>query len=122
LPKALELIEKYKDHPVCVQRGSVLPVSSNQKMNEYLKEIATLCGLERELNTHLARHTFATTITLTNGVPIETVSKMLGHSSIRTTQVYAKVIEQKIGEDMDRLNERLSKAMLFPGDDNREVY
>lgn len=112
LPKALELVEKYKDHPVCLQRGAVLPVSSNQKMNEYLKEIATLCGLDRELNTHLARHTFATTITLTNGVPIETVSKMLGHSSIRTTQVYAKVIEQKIGEDMDRLNERLAGRML----------
>jgi site-specific recombinase XerD len=117
LPKALELTEKYKDHPVCVQRCSVPPVSSNQKMNEYLKEIATLCGLERELNTHLARHTFATTITLTNGVPIETVLKMLGHSSIRTTQVYAKVIEQKIGEDMNRLNERLSKAMDFRDDD-----
>lgn len=112
LPKALELIEKYKDHPICLQRESVFPVSSNQKMNEYLKEIATLCKIDRELNTHLARHTFATTITLTNGVPIETVSKMLGHSSIRTTQVYAKVIEQKIGEDMGRLNERLSGAML----------
>ena len=112
LPKALELIEQYKDHPICLQRGSVFPVSSNQKMNEYLKEIATLCKIDRDLNTHLARHTFATTITLTNGVPIETVSKMLGHSSIRTTQVYAKVIEQKIGEDMSRLNERLSSAML----------
>jgi Phage integrase family/Arm DNA-binding domain len=77
-------------------------------------------GLERELNTHLARHTFAT-ITLTNGVPIETVSKMLGHSSIRTTQVYAKVIEQKIDEDMNRLNGRLFNAMLFP-DDQREAY
>lgn len=112
LPKALELIEKYTDHPICLQRKSVFPVSSNQKMNEYLKEIATLCKIDRDLNTHLARHTFATTITLTNGVPIETVSKMLGHSSIRTTQVYAKVIEQKIGEDMDRLNERLSGAMF----------
>jgi len=108
LPKALELIEKYQSHPVCLQRESVFPVSSNQKMNEYLKEIAALCGLERNLNTHLARHTFATTITLTNGVPIETVSKMLGHSSIRTTQVYAKVIEQKIGEDMDRLQTKLT--------------
>lgn len=108
LPTALELIEKYQSHPVCLERESVFPVSSNQKMNEYLKEIATLCGLERDLNTHLARHTFATTITLTNGVPIETVSKMLGHSSIRTTQVYAKVIEQKIGEDMDRLQTRLT--------------
>lgn len=112
LPKALELTEKYNDHPICLQRNSVLPVSSNQKMNEYLKEIATLCGLERDLNTHLARHTFATTITLTNGVPIETVSKMLGHNSIRTTQVYAKVIEKKIGEDMGRLNERLTSAKL----------
>lgn len=69
--------------------------------------------MEREMNTHPARHTFATAITLTNGVPIEALSKMLRHSSIRTTQVYAKVIEQKIGEDMDRLNERLFGAMIY---------
>ena len=112
LPKALELIEKYKNHPTCLQRERVFPVSSNQKMNEYLKEIATLCKIDRDLNTHLARHTFATTVTLTNGVPIETVSKMLGHTSIRTTQVYAKVIEKKIGEDMERLTERLTGTVL----------
>ena len=84
----------------------MLPVVSNQKSNAYLKEIATLCGITKNLTTHLARHTFATTVTLSNGVPIESVSKMLGHTSIKTTQHYAKVLDKKIGEDMEVLMER----------------
>jgi site-specific recombinase XerD len=80
---------------------------SNQKLNAYLKEIADVCGVVKHLTFHLARHTFATTVTLTNGVPIETVSKMLGHTSIRTTQIYAKVVEKKVSEDMRRLKELL---------------
>ncbi len=107
LPKALELIEKYKSHPKALVMGTVFPVLSNQKLNAYLKEIADLCGITKNLTFHLARHTFATTVTLTNGVPIETVSKMLGHTSIRTTQIYAKVIEGKISEDMKKLKSRL---------------
>jgi site-specific recombinase XerD len=81
---------------------------SNQKLNSYLKEIADLCGINKNLTFHLARHTFATTITLTNGVPMETVSKLLGHASIKTTQIYAKVIEKKVSEDMSLLKSKLS--------------
>lgn len=100
LPKAEEIIEKYKEHPQCVIKGNLLPVLSNQKMNSYLKEIANLCGIKKELTFHIARHTFATTVTLSNGVSIESVSKMLGHKSIKTTQHYAKILDKKVSEDM----------------------
>lgn len=90
----------YKDHPQCQDKDQVLPILSNQKMNAYLKEIADACGIQKTLTYHIARHTFATTVTLTNGVPIETVSKMLGHRNLRTTQHYAKILDEKIGEDM----------------------
>ena len=86
----------------------LLPVPSNQKMNEYLKEIADLCGIEKKLTSHIARHTFATTVTLLNGVPIESVSKMLGHTNIRTTQHYAKILDIKVSEDMAVLNKKLA--------------
>ncbi len=85
---------------------------SNQKLNSYLKEIADLCQISKNITFHLARHTFATTITLTNGVPIESVSKMLGHSKISTTQIYAKVIEKKLGEDMSKLKEKLNEKRV----------
>jgi site-specific recombinase XerD len=90
LAKALELIDKYKNHPRALFTGTAFPVLSNQKLNAYVKEIADLCGITKNLTFHLARHTFATTVALTNGVPIETVSKMLGHTSIRTTQIMLK--------------------------------
>ncbi|CDN32525.1 transposase [Mucinivorans hirudinis] len=83
------------------------PVICNQKMNAYLKEIGDLCGLEKNLTFHLARHTFATTITLAKGVPIETVSKMLGHTNIKTTQIYARITDSKIGNDMQALAGKL---------------
>lgn len=108
LPKALSIIDKYKGHPKSVSEGKLLPTLSNQKLNSYLKEIADLCEITKPLTFHIARHTFATTVTLSNGVPIETVSKMLGHSKLTTTQIYAKVIESKIGDDMSRLREKLS--------------
>jgi site-specific recombinase XerD len=107
LPKALEIVEKYKGHPQALAEGKVLPTLSNQKLNSYLKEIADMCDITKPLTFHIARHTFATTVTLTNGVPIETVSKLLGHSKLTTTQIYAKVIESKLGDDMARLSERL---------------
>jgi len=107
LPKALEIIEKYKEYPENVIEGRLLPVISNQKMNLYLKEIAKLAGIKKTLTFHLARHTFATTVTLANGVPIESVSEMLGHKSMRTTQIYAKVIDKKVSEDMGKLKEKL---------------
>src|SRR5690606_34421562 len=88
--------------------GTVFPKISNQKLNSYLKEIADLCVINKNLTFHLARHTFATTVTLTNGVPIETVSKLLGHSRISTTQIYAKVVERKVSDDMKLLKEKLN--------------
>tara|TARA_R110002012_G_scaffold286628_1_gene478257 strand:+ start:1750 stop:2970 length:1221 start_codon:yes stop_codon:yes gene_type:complete len=106
LPAAESILEKYEDHPLVKDKPRLLPVTSNQKSNAYLKEIAILCGINKNLTTHLARHTFATTVTLSNGVPIESVSKMLGHTSIKTTQHYAKVLDKKIGEDMEGIMER----------------
>lgn len=103
LGSALDIIAKYHDHPKCNNENTLLPVASNQKMNAYLKEIATICGITKELTFHCARHTFATTVTLSNGVPIESVSKMLGHKSIRTTQHYAKITDRKVANDMDNL-------------------
>ncbi|MBL7869836.1 MAG: site-specific integrase [Flavobacterium lindanitolerans] len=108
LPQATDLIEKYRDDPRALNNGTVFPVISNQRMNGYLKEIADLCGITKTLTYHIARHTFATTVTLSNGVPIESVSKMLGHTSIRTTQIYAKVVEHKLSEDMRNLEQRMS--------------
>ncbi|MEB0280326.1 MULTISPECIES: site-specific integrase [unclassified Mucilaginibacter] len=108
LPQAEELIKKYQDHPKAVNHGTLFPVISNQKMNAYLKEIADLCNINKAITFHIARHTFATTVTLSNGVPIESVSKMLGHTTIRSTQVYAKVVEQKLSEDMQNLKRRMA--------------
>lgn len=99
LPQAKKIMEKYADYPVCVSKGVLLPVPSNQKLNEYLEEIATLCGIDKPMTSHIARHTFATTVALQNGVPIETVSKILGHKSIRTTQIYAKIMDTKVSEE-----------------------
>ncbi len=109
LPKATEILDKYRDNIKCKAEGSLLPKMSNQRLNGYLKEIADICGIRKNLTFHLARHTFATTVTLSNGVPIESVSKMLGHTKISTTQVYAKVIERKLSEDMMLLKEKLLK-------------
>lgn len=108
LPPAMAIIEKYKNNPRVLESGRLLPVYANQLLNNYLKEIADFCGIEKPLSFHIARHTFATTVTLTNGVPIETVSKLLGHTSIKTTQIYAKVIEQKVSEDMNLLRQKMT--------------
>jgi site-specific recombinase XerD len=106
LPSALSLFNKYTDHPVCCNSGKALPVSTNQKMNAYLKEIAGICGIDKSLTFHIARHTFATTVTLANGVPIESVSKMLGHTNIKTTQHYAKILDLKVSQDMALLKKK----------------
>ncbi len=110
IPK--KLMDKYEDHPDCKMKGMVLPVLSNQKMNSYLKEIADQCRISKTLTFHIARHTFATTITLSNNVPIETVSKMLGHKDLKTTQHYAKVLDAKVGKDMAMLEIRLSNDVI----------
>ena len=111
LPTAVANIEKYKDHPKVVNKDCVIPVLSNQKSNAYLKEIADRCNIKKTLTPPLARHTFATTVTLTNGVPIETVGKMLGHKNLRTTQHYAKIIDSKVEEDMKVLREKLGQLL-----------
>ncbi|RPD39427.1 site-specific integrase [Chitinophaga barathri] len=108
LPLAKEILNKYKDHPYCLAHNCLLPIKSNQRFNGYLKEIADLCGIKKNLTTHTARHTFATTVTLANGVPLETVSAMLGHKSIRTTQIYAKIVASKVSQDMRPLYEKFS--------------
>jgi site-specific recombinase XerD len=108
LPQAIAIIEKYKDNDICTTSNRLLPIKSNQKMNAYLKEIADLCEIDKNLTTHMARHTFATTVTLGNDVPIETVSKMLGHTKITTTQIYARVQENKISRDMAALKRKLT--------------
>ncbi len=108
LEKAEELINKYKNHPITQVTGTLLPVITNEKLNLYLKEVADACGINKNLTFHIARHTFATTVTLSNGVPIETVSKLLGHTKIATTQIYAKVIDRKISEDMSSLRDILN--------------
>jgi len=109
LPEAALIVEKYNNHPISEYRGRIFPVPTNQKVNAYLKEIADICRIKKKLTFHMARHTFATTVTLSNGVPIETVSKILGHNKISTTQIYAKVVENKISEDMGMLRSKLSR-------------
>lgn len=108
LPAAKEVLKKYENHPVARSANRLLPIYSNQKMNSYLKELADICEIQKNLSMHVARHTFATSVTLTNGVPLETVSKMLGHSSLKTTQIYARIVDTKISNDMNQLQQKLS--------------
>ncbi len=108
LPMAAQIIDKYSNHPYCISHNVLLPVSSNQKLNAYLKEIATVCQINKELTTHIARHTFATTVTLNNDIPIESVSKMLGHSSINMTKIYARLLDKKVSSDMEKLFQKYS--------------
>lgn len=107
LHPAMKLINKYRSHPVCMENGVLLPVLSNQKMNAYLKELADICGLRKNLTFHMARHSFATSIMLANGAPIETVSATIGHKSIKQTQHYAKILNTKISDDMKLVDEKL---------------
>lgn len=101
LPAARKIIEKYKNKQI-----GLLPKITNQKMNAYLKEIGDLCGIEKKLTWYVSRHTFATTVTLANGVRIEHVSSMLGHTNIKQTQHYAKVLDENIMEDMSKLKQK----------------
>ena len=108
LAEAERILKRYKTHPKIDGTEKLLPVYSNQKTNQYLKEIAKEVKIKKQLSFHTARHTFATTITLANGVPIETVSKLLGHTKLSTTQIYARVIDSKISNDIDNLREKLN--------------
>jgi len=103
-----QIIAKYADK---LPDNKVLPVMSNQKMNEYLKEIGTVCGIDKNLSYHLARHTFAT-LTLTKGVSIESVSKMLGHTNIKTTQIYARITDVKVSNDMASFAEKMEQKIV----------
>ncbi|MFA9370437.1 MAG: site-specific integrase [Labilibaculum antarcticum] len=107
LPKAAELVIKYEDFPGKKTDDHIFPNFSNQKLNAYLKELADLASIDKNITFHIARHTFATTVTLANGVPIESISSMLGHKSIRTTQIYSKVVNEKVSKDMIKLKKKL---------------
>ena len=107
----LEILRKYAKHPTCQKKNRLLPVPCNQKMNSYLKEIADLCLINKTLTTHVARHSYATSVCLANGVSIENVAKMLGHSNIKMTQHYARVLDSSILRDMNNVKSAMSKVM-----------
>jgi site-specific recombinase XerD len=109
----MQIISKYVQLDLLEADDLILPIMTNQKINAYLKELADLCGISKVLSFHVARHTFATTVTMMNGVPIETVSKMLGHKNIKSTQHYARIVDQKVGEDMDLLSRRLGTRLAL---------
>lgn len=109
LPVCFDVLKKYKDHPKCRNTNLVFPVLSNQKMNLYLKDIAKLPGINKFLTYQLARHTFATSVTLNNDVPIESVSRMMGHKTLKQTQHYAKVLNKKVSDDMQILRLKMTR-------------
>ena len=105
----LQILDKYKEHPLCQKKGVLLPVMVNQKMNSYLNEIAICCGIKKNLSTHTGRHTFSTTVALANNVSLENVAKMLGHANTKMTQRYAKVLDQSILRDMQGVKKNFAK-------------
>ena len=107
LDEAQKIIDRYRDHPYCQTHGVLLPVCSNQKMNSYLKELADICGIRKNLSTHCARHTFAT-LTLASGATIDNVAKMLGHANVNMTRRYAKVLDSSIMRDMEAVAENMA--------------
>ena len=108
LNPAKEILDRYKSHPACIDRGVLLPMLCNQKYNAYLKELATICGINKEISSHTARHSFATSVALANGVSIENVAKMLGHSDTKMTRHYARVLDKSIMRDMAVVNSKFS--------------
>lgn len=101
----MNIINQFKNDPRCADNGRLFPKISNQKMNLYLKEIAQLCGIKKNLHWYVARHTFATTVTLNNDIPIEVVSYMMGHTSTKQTHHYAKIKEKMVSRYMKKLKE-----------------
>jgi integrase len=114
LDPAREILERYKDHPVCLERGVLLPVLCNQKMNAYLVELADICGITKRVSSHTGRHSFATSVALANGVSIENVAKMLGHSDTKMTRHYARVLDKSIMRDMQVVNGKFAKTTTEP--------
>ncbi|MDH6356552.1 site-specific integrase [Parabacteroides sp. PF5-9] len=115
LPIALQLIEKYSTYSECVESGLLFPVPSNQKYNSYLKEVADICGITKHVSSHVARHSYATSVCLANGVSMENVAKMLGHSDTKMTMHYARVLDSSIMKDMEGVEKLLSahSALTF---------
>lgn len=111
LDVAKKILEKYADLETLSAQDKLLPVMSNQKLNSYLKEVGDMCQITKNLTFHVARHTFATTVTLQNGVSIESVSRMMGHSNIQTTQHYARIVDKKIAMDMLSMSQKTSLKM-----------
>jgi len=107
LPVAKKILDKYKEEPERKILNKLLPKISNQKVNSYLKVISDLAELNKSLTHHMARHTFATTICLNNGMPMEDVSKLLGHSSIKTTAIYGRITQERLQKSMERVNKKL---------------
>lgn len=103
---AQKILEKYSDYPT-LKNGLLLPVGSNQKFNAYLKEIADLCGIKKNISSHCARHSFASSVALANGVSMDNVAKMLGHSDTKMTRHYAKVMDKSIMRDMNIINQKI---------------
>ncbi len=112
LPQAIEILERYKEHPECINKGVLLPILSNQKYNSYLKEIADLCNITKNLSTHLGRHTFGTSVTLNNGISLEATSKMLGHSNINTTRIYARMMDTRVNDEMAALKNKMKLKIV----------
>lgn len=110
LPLVEQIMTRYKNHPARVINGYLVPTYSNQYNNDQLKKIAVLCNIQKELTSHIARYTFAITVTLENDIPLNVVGKMLGHRSIRTTEKYAKVTHKKISDNMQALSQKLFTA------------
>lgn len=115
LDPARLILEKYKDHPECVNKGVLLPMLCNQKYNAYLKELATICGINKEVSAHTGRHSFVTSVALANGVSIENVAKMLGYSNTNMTRHYAHVLDKSIKRDMALVNSKFSKQTIASG-------
>jgi site-specific recombinase XerD len=112
LDPAMEIIKRYENHPLCLNKNRLLPMKSNQKLNVYLNELADICSITKPMTMHIARHTFATTVLLSNGVSMEATSKMLGHKSLKTTQIYGKILETRVANEMEILSEKLAKSAL----------
>ncbi|MFA9390544.1 MAG: site-specific integrase [Prolixibacteraceae bacterium] len=109
LEPARRILEKYKDDPKCIFEKKLLPVKSNDKLNSYMQEISELCEIDKHITMHIGRHTFATTVTLSNGVPLESVMHMLSHTNMKTTQIYARIVNSKLKVDMDKLSKKIRK-------------
>ena len=107
----LEIIDKYKSHPYCLANNKLLPVNSNQRFNGYLKEVAAICGINKDLTTHTGRHSFATTILIENGCSLNAAGEMLGHESERTTKIYAKTTDVRIAMDMKEVRTNLAERI-----------